>query len=38
MLIPDKPIHLRKLTPLSRGRSLNAQAFLVALEAPSQHS
>jgi len=32
MLIPDKPIHQRKLAALSRGRNLNAQTFSMKLE------
>lgn len=31
-LIPDKPIHQRKLAALSRGRNLNAQTFSMKLE------
>ena len=31
-IIPDKPIHQRKLAALSRGRNLNASTFSMAVE------
>jgi len=33
-LIPDKPIHQRKLAALSRGRNLNASTFSMDIETP----
>jgi hypothetical protein len=35
-LIPDKPIHQRKLAALSRGRNLNASTFSMEIKQPSR--